>query len=33
MRRTLVLAGATIVLDYLCLRAWQKGARGEKLPE
>lgn len=27
------LAGATIVLDYLCLRAWQKGARGEKLPE
>lgn len=27
------LAGATIVLDYLCLRAWQKGARGEPLPE
>jgi agmatinase len=27
------LAGATIVLDYLCLRAWQKGARGAPLPE
>jgi agmatinase len=27
------LAGATIVLDYLCLKAWQKGARGEPLPE
>jgi agmatinase len=27
------LAGATIILDYLCLRAWQKGARGEALPE
>jgi agmatinase len=27
------LAGATIVLDYLCLKAWQKGARGIPLPE
>jgi agmatinase len=27
------LAGATIVLDYLCLKAWQKGARGNLLPE
>ncbi|MGE0004166.1 MAG: agmatinase [Parvibaculaceae bacterium] len=27
------LAGATIVLDYLCLKAWQKGARGRPLPE
>jgi agmatinase len=27
------LAGATIVLDYLCLKAWQKGARGTPLPE
>jgi agmatinase len=27
------LAGATIVLDYLCLKAWQKGARGAPLPE
>ena len=22
-----------IVLDYLCLKAWQKGARGETLPD
>jgi agmatinase len=27
------LAGATIVLEFLCLRAWAKGARPQKLPE
>jgi agmatinase len=27
------LAGATIVLEYLCLKAWAKGARAQKLPE
>jgi agmatinase len=27
------LAGATIVLEYLCLRAWAKGARPQKLPD
>ena len=26
------LAAATIALEYICLRAWQKGARPEKLP-
>jgi agmatinase len=27
------LAGATILLEYLCLKAWAKGARTQKLPE
>jgi agmatinase len=27
------LAAATIVLDYLCLKAWQNGARGQPLPD
>lgn len=27
------LAGASLIMEYLCLKAWQKGARAEPLPE